>query len=207
MSLGPIVRLIRHRATLRRVRREASRAELVKALKSVAEAERWIPGMQASARALYEEAVALCRELDDPLLLAHTVRHLGDVHHDRERAALAQQCYDEALAIYEQHGHGHPLDFANAVRRVAVLKEEAGDHAQAERRWQEAHDLYVRANEPMGIAESAAWLALLARRRGDATRSREWLTRASAAADASRHKPSLVWVSKVRAEVEGAAPR
>ena len=27
-----------------------------------------------------EEAVAICRELDGPLRLAHTVRHLGDIH-------------------------------------------------------------------------------------------------------------------------------
>lgn len=188
---------------MRRARRAGTKAEQIRALKRLAERERWLPGARGRAVAHYEEAVALCRTLDEPLLLAHTVRHLGDVHHDQGRAAVAERCYDEALTIYYQRPDAKPLDFANAVRRVAVLKEEAGDHAEAATHWREAHDLYVKAAEPMGIAESAAWLALLAKRRGDAARAREWLAPAVTAAEATRDPDSLIWVNKVKAEVDG----
>ena len=50
--------------------------------------------------------------------LAHTVRHLGDVHHDAGDAALAEACYVEALSLYRSHGQDRPLDHANAVRRT-----------------------------------------------------------------------------------------
>lgn len=34
----------------------------------------------AMARLCHEKAVALFREVDQPLALAHTIRHLGDVY-------------------------------------------------------------------------------------------------------------------------------
>ena len=59
---------------------------------------------------MYEEAVAICREESDPLTLAHTVRHLGDVHQDAGRVELAEPCYDEALVVYRsQEERTHPL--------------------------------------------------------------------------------------------------
>lgn len=200
--LRALARMARLRGKLGRLKREGSQAELVATLKKLAEIERWLPGLRGSARKHYDEAVAICRELGDPLELAHAVRHLGDIHHDARRPELAEACYNEALALYRQYGHAQPLNFANAVRRVAALKEEAGDHVQAAHYWLEAYDLYVTAGEPMGVAESAAWLALLARRQEDIPRSRQWLGRASAAAEASGDQDSLKWVRKARAEIE-----
>ena len=190
------------RRAVARARRQGSRAELARALKGLGELERWLPGDAALQH--YGEAVGIYRELDEPLELAHTVRHLGDIHNDRRRPKLAEPCYHEALALYRRYGQSQPGHFANAVRVLAVLKEEAGEMEEATRLWREAHDLYASVGEPMGVAESAAWLALLAHRQGDAQPSREWLRKASVAAEASRHADSLKWVSKVRAMLEGA---
>src|SRR3977135_4543711 len=128
-------------------------------------------------------AVAKARTVDDPLQLAHAVRHLGDAYYYAKQPAQAEPCYVEALAIYRQDEHARPLDVANAIRSFAVLKDENGEPDAAQRLWQEAHDIYVavsgapditeswRRGVLGGVAESAARLALLAWREGDLERS------------------------------------
>ena len=81
-----------------------------------------------------------------------------------------------------------------------MLKHEVGAADEAQRLWQEVHDLYVTLDVPAGVAESAARLALLAQRRGDPQQSREWLIKASAAADATDDPETLQYVREVRAQ-------
>lgn len=147
-------------------------------------------------------AVASLRKADDPLKLAHTVRHLGDAYYYAGRMSLAESCYVEALATYRQHEDRRPLDLANAIRSFAVLKDEVGAAEEAERLWQEAHDLYVSLDVPAGIAESAARLALLARRHGYLQRSREWLGEASAAAERADDPETLEYIREARTQIE-----
>ena len=147
-------------------------------------------------------AVAGLRRVDDPLRLAHTVRHLGDAYYYAGRASMAEPCYVEALSIYRRHEHRQPLDLANAIRSFAVLKDEVGAAEEAQHLWQEAHDLYVAVNVPAGVAESAARLALLARHGGDLQQSREWLSKAIAAADASDDPETLQYIREVKAQIE-----
>ena len=138
-------------------------------------------------------AVASLKKGDDPLRYAHAVRHLGDAYYYAKRWAQAETCYVEGLAIYRKHEHARPLDVANAIRSFAVLKDENGEAEEAQRLWQEARDLYVELSVAPGVAESAARLALLARRLGDLQRSRELLGEASAAAELSgEHDLSMV---------------
>ena len=145
--------------------------------------------------------VASARRGDDALKLAHRVRHLGDAYYYAGRWALAEPCYVEALSIYRRNERTRPLDLANAVRSLAVLKDEVGATEQSQSLWQEAHDLYVALNVPAGIAESAARLALLARQRGDLARSRERLIEASAAAVATDDPETLRYIRKVTAQL------
>src|SRR2546430_13957631 len=97
-------------------------------------------------------AVAGLRKIDDPLRLAHTVRHLGDAYYYAGRPSLAEPCYIEALSIYRRHEHRRPLDLANAIRSFAVLKDEVGAAEEAELLWQEAHDVYVNLDGSAGEA-------------------------------------------------------
>ena len=53
-----------------------------------------------------------------------------------------------------------------------------------------------------GVAESAARLALLARREGDLERSRKWLSEANAAAELSDDPETLEYLREVRAQIE-----
>ena len=183
------------------LRQHGTRSELAQALRGLGELERRLPDRDAALQH-YEEAVAILRELDEPLRLAHTIRHLGDLHHDAGRAALAEPCYQEAVALYRGEEQARPLDAANAIRSLAVLKGEAGEMEEAVTLWRDAHDLYIAVGIPAGIAESAARLAILAWRQGDGVSSREWLRAATAAADASEEINSLRYVSQVKAMIE-----
>lgn len=146
--------------------------------------------------------VAGIRNADDPLKLAHAVRHLGDAYYYAGRIKLAEPCYVEALSIYRSHEDRRPLDLANAIRSFAVIKDELGLNEEASHLWQEAHDLYESVDVPSGVAESAARLALLARREGDYQRSRERLAEATMAARDANDAETLSFVRGVSAEIE-----
>ena len=66
-------------------------------------------------------------------VLAHTIRHLGDVYLEDGSPELAEPCYHEALELYRCHEGSSSLDLANAVRSLAVLRWE-----QARALWDEA---------------------------------------------------------------------
>jgi tetratricopeptide (TPR) repeat protein len=113
----------------------------------------------AMARLRYEEAVVLFRELDAPLMLAHTIRHLGDVYQEQGRPDLAEPCYHEALGLYRSHGDGSSLDLANELRSLAVFRWE-----QTRTLWEEVRDLYTTLNIDAGIKESTARVVALSMR-------------------------------------------
>jgi tetratricopeptide (TPR) repeat protein len=110
----------------------------------------------ATARQCYEEAVTLFRQVGPPLVLAHTIRHLGDVYREQGLPDLAEPCYLEALELYRNHDDGSSLDFANAIRSLAVLRWE-----QAKKLWESVQGLYTALNIEPGIKESAARVAAL----------------------------------------------
>ena len=88
----------------------------------------------------YKKAVAETR-----LKLAHTIRHLGDVYREQGHPQEAERCYEEALAIYRAHPEAPPLDLANAIRAMALLK-------NTSELWTEAKDLYEHCGIPAGVA-------------------------------------------------------
>src|SRR5690348_5778463 len=70
-----------HQAMLEAValaRASGTKRQLIEALKGLGQIERDLD-RGGTAAPLYEEAVALCRDEGDLLLLAHTIRHLGDI--------------------------------------------------------------------------------------------------------------------------------
>ena len=109
-------------------------------------------GETGAAIAHYEAAAAIARAEEDGLALAHRLRHVGDVHRDCERPDLAEPLYAEALAIYRSHPGAPPLDLANALRPMAILRERHGDAAAL---WREVRDLYAQAGVEAGVAEAS----------------------------------------------------
>ncbi|HVP00411.1 MAG TPA: tetratricopeptide repeat protein [Bryobacteraceae bacterium] len=127
--------------------------EFAAELKRQAQAER-DQGRLEEARRLYEQAAERYRALNDPLALAHTVRHVADIHRQQGHPELAARCYDEALMIYRANAETPQLDLANAIRGLALLKNEAT-------LWQEARDLYAEVGVDAGVNECSRRLAAL----------------------------------------------
>jgi tetratricopeptide (TPR) repeat protein len=113
------------------------------------------------AERLWTEAVAVLRETDDVLQLAHKVRHLGDLQLERDRVQEAADHYTEALALYRLHPVPPELDVANAVRRMAVLEERVGEAVAARDLWRDARDRYAGLGLTEGVAEAEQHLATL----------------------------------------------
>jgi len=152
------------RAAAELSRQSRHRRQLIEALKGCGQIERDM-GDNEKALAFYQEAAALCREEHDALLLAHTVRHLGDVYRSAGKLDAAESSYEEALRIYRNHQEAAPLDFANALRPMAILKEQKGQADAAKPIWEEARRLYEAANVSEGVAESSKRLERLAAKR------------------------------------------
>ena len=134
--------------------------ELVGALGKLGHAEENAGRVDASL-ACYEEAVAVARGADHRLPLAHALRQLGDLHRKAERLTTAENCYAEALALYGAQDEPPALDHANALRPMAILKEELGRVDEARTLWQRARELYGVASIEAGVVECTDHLARL----------------------------------------------
>lgn len=109
----------------------------------------------------YSEARVIYRGGNHTLTLAHTIRHLGDIHTEHGDLAAAEPCFVEALSIYRNHPETKPLDLANALRGYAVLKQNTGQKAESKLLWEEARELYCALNIETGVSESSRRIAAL----------------------------------------------
>ena len=141
-------------------RRSGAKLQLIRAITGFAHVVR-DAGHDERALPLYEEAVTLGREEGDSSLLAHTVRHLGDLHRSAGRLDDANRCYSEAISLYRTLASPPALDFANALRPAALMKEHDGDEAGARQLWSEARALYQAAEVQAGVDECSRHLARL----------------------------------------------
>jgi tetratricopeptide (TPR) repeat protein len=122
-------------------RQSGSQAELAHALTRQAQIERDEKSFDA-ALAFQMEALAIQRTLGDRKTLAHTIRHVGDILQDQDRHAEADPYYREMLELYRAETDVPPLEFANAIRSVALHNQRLGNIGEARRLWQEARDRY-----------------------------------------------------------------
>ena len=104
------------------------------------------------------QALALCRQHSSPSDIAHTARHLGDLYRESGMLSQAEPLLIEAISIYRHGAAVEPLELANAIRPLALLKTTLGDAAAARPLWQEALELYTSANVSAGIDECSARL-------------------------------------------------
>ena len=120
------------------------------------------PGAGRRRKSPVSGGYEICRSEDDPRLLAHTVRQLGDLHHHSGRLDLAETCYREAVELYRCEKLTPPVHLANALRALALLQEQQGNVAEARNLWEEARELYLMVKVQERVAESAEHLARLA---------------------------------------------
>jgi tetratricopeptide (TPR) repeat protein len=101
----------------------------------------------------YREAADIYRRLPDPLRVAHTVRHIGDILRNQNAIDESRICYEEALAIYRAHPETPTLDLANCIRGYAQLMTASGETVDAIPLWREAKILYNTAQVQAGEQE------------------------------------------------------
>src|SRR5258705_82111 len=75
---------------------------------------------------------------------------------DRCSSGFGQRC-----CSYSGDGRTAFLDLANAIRPLAILREDAGAVEEAKRLWTEARDLYAAVDVAPGVAECSSRLARL----------------------------------------------
>lgn len=144
--------------------REAGiKTELAQALKGLGQVERDLHHSE-TALGHYQEAADIYRAEGSALQLAHTVRHVADVLRELGRLELAEAHYGEALSLYRRHQKTLPLDLANTIRGLAILRQDQGDSEQSRDLWEEARDLYASVNVGSGVEESARRLSQLSRK-------------------------------------------
>ena len=146
-------------------RRTGAKRELSIALGKLGHVEQDVEAQVAC----YEEAVAAARDCGDAMRLAHAVRHLGDVHRNAGRREDARGCYEEALTLYRNAASPPTLDFANAVRPMAILKAEIGEPDAALALWREAQALYAAVDIEAGVEEAERWIVRLTGMSGNRT--------------------------------------
>ena len=151
---GDTARLVREQLTeaVALCREDGDDRELATALRRLGHAEQ-DAGRNDAAVACYEEAVVAARRTGDTLLLAHAIRHVGDAHRGAQRLAEAEACYDEALTLYTEHANPPPVDYANAIRPMAILKEALRETGESLHLWQQAKSLYAAVPVAAGVAE------------------------------------------------------
>lgn len=105
-------------------------------------------GRTDEAERAYARVAELARSQDDPLTLAHALRHISDL--SRQRGALPQawEHANEAVELYRKSGDR--LGLANAIRLAALSAAAPG---LAKRCWREARNLYSSLGVIAGVKE------------------------------------------------------
>jgi tetratricopeptide (TPR) repeat protein len=114
------------------------------ALAGLAQIERDLSHNDA-ALAHYERALHIHRGNGDPLRVAHVVRHIADIHRHEGHTEQALSGYVEALELYRSHPDTPPLDLANALRGLAILRQQTGSLDESAALWTQARELYTAA--------------------------------------------------------------
>jgi tetratricopeptide (TPR) repeat protein len=173
-------------------------------LKALGNILRRPPFLREQANAVYERAADLYKELDLPLEIAWVKRHIGINHEYAERLEEAEKFYDEALALYRAHSTDD-LNYANAVRYPAVIKNRLGKREESRELWEEACRRYENIHPNglgEGVAEASAWLTIFAIDRGDLALADKWFAKASEASSRSNDPGTHKFIDDVRNRLE-----
>jgi tetratricopeptide (TPR) repeat protein len=107
----------------------------------------------------YRSAAELYRRLNNPVMLAHAVRHIADILQGTGRHGEAGPFAVEAIAIYRSQQSPVRLHLANALRVAALVMEQEQAQDEALRFWAEAKGLYQQEGVDAGVAESELHMA------------------------------------------------
>ncbi len=125
--------------------------QLAEALRGLGQIERDLGDIPAALQH-HREAADLYRTLQQPLAVAHTIRHIADIQRENgDLTPAAAAHYDEALLIYRDHPETKPLDMANTLRGYALFKAATAHPEAAIASWHEARTFYEQAATQTGL--------------------------------------------------------
>ncbi len=117
-------------------------------------------GRALESAEIYGQAVGALREVDDPDLLVHALRHQGEILSIAGRHGAAEPLLAEALSVARTIAGISVLDLANTVRPLGILRAAIG-HDSARGLLTEARGLYAEAGIGDGVLEMDRRLAAL----------------------------------------------
>jgi tetratricopeptide (TPR) repeat protein len=121
----------------------------------------------ADARLHLQQAMRLCRENTDQLLLASALTALGQIERDLSNPAEALHHYEEAAAIYR--AAGEELRYAHTIRHVGDIHREEKRPGPAGPCYRTALEIYRAHPEPhpLDVANAIRGYALLKEETGE----------------------------------------
>ena len=119
----------------------------------------------AAARAGYEEARPIYREVGDRLGEANCIWRLADIALERSDHGAARAGYEEARPIYREVGNRQGE--ANCIVRLADIALVRADHVAARAGYEEARPIYREVGDRLSEASCILGLADIALRRSD----------------------------------------
>lgn len=111
-----------------------------------------------------EAALALRRDLDDPIGVARSLITLGNLAYQRGHYAPAQQFHEQSLALARQTGAR--VVEAGALLNLGIVADHRGDYQQAGELCQEALCLFRDLGDRYGLAATLSMLGTLASDQG-----------------------------------------
>src|SRR5919202_1447934 len=125
----------------------------------------WRQGTYARALGLLEEALALFRELGEPLGTAYALHHLAHVYEAQGDGARAVEVFEESLGLF--HGVGDRWGRTLTLNCLGAALGEQGEHERATGLIEEARRYDTQAGDRHGMADSCRLLGLTRLRQGD----------------------------------------
>ncbi|MEM8891988.1 MAG: tetratricopeptide repeat protein [Bacteroidota bacterium] len=91
--------------------------------------------------------------------IAHSTRHLADLHRYVDQDLKSEGLYRKAVNIYRDTPHTNPGDLANALRGLGLVLAKLNKQKEAIEVWQEVKALYQACDLPEGVEEAKEKLA------------------------------------------------
>ena len=110
-------------------------------------------GNREEALSWYEKAAAVHEAIGGKESLAHAIRHVADLNRELGHLEAANEHYLESLEFYRSEENHSPLNLANAIRGLALLREEQEQRTEARILWLEARNLYNTTGIKEGVRE------------------------------------------------------
>jgi len=116
----------------------------------------WAQRDYTQTGAYYQQALALARQMDDPLTLAHSLNRLGNWHMNIEQPREALNYHQEALALFQQAQNRQGL--AETYDLLGMTSLLGGDLPQGTVYYKQAIKLFQELDDRQGLASSLATL-------------------------------------------------